>query len=114
MRRAVYVLAGKCFAIVGVRDLGEASVKTQVRGQLDRSLPFPPVGSAWTLEFEGSVVRDIDLLVRAVNQENICAQRKSAQIMRCAELVEICGRYFWRFGAFDDSARILARDASSV
>src|SRR5262249_55445346 len=55
-----------------------------------------------------------DLLVRAINQENVRAQRESVQVVRCAELVEIRGGHFGRFRMLHHSAGILAGNAPAI
>ncbi len=98
----------------GIRDLRHATVQRNVTCNLNRGLGFVAVGPAGTLELETSVIRDVYLLVRVVNQKCIRAERESPDIRRCPELVEVCRGEPGLIRALNDTSRVYAVDPASV
>src|SRR5262249_55828234 len=114
VRSAVDVNAGKRAAKKRIRNLGETTVQTEVMRQSHRRFCFPAVGAARSLEFEAPVVGDVDLLVGAVNQEHVGAQRKTPQIIRNTQLEKVCCRKRRARRPFDHATRILTGDAAPI
>jgi len=73
MRRAVHIDSRKRAPIESVRDFRQSAVQCQLMCDLDGRLGFKTVGAARTLELERAVVGDVDLLVRAIDPEQVGA-----------------------------------------
>ena len=73
-----------------------------------------PVSPAWTLKFKAAIVRNVNLLVRVIDQKKIRADSKAAEIGGSANLIEIGGSQPKLLGVLDNAARVDAVDASTV
>ena len=91
MRRTVDIDPGKRAAIERIHHLGQTSIQGNMTGQLNGSLGFKAISAAGASELVTAIIRDVDLLVRAVNQEQVAAQREPVQIERHSGLIEIGG-----------------------
>src|SRR4051794_26426016 len=74
MRRAVHVHPVIATPEERIRDLRQPGSYRKAVRQFDRRLGFVAVGAARALELETTVIGDIDLLVRMVDQERVRAQ----------------------------------------
>src|SRR5690242_15735927 len=114
MRSAVDVNAVVASLEVGVPDLRHTRVQREMPCELHGGLRFISVSTGRALELEAAIVRDIDLLVRVINQEEVGAQPEAAVICGDTELGEIRGCEPRRIRTLDDAARINAVDAAAV
>src|SRR5262245_56176672 len=114
MRRAVDINPGKRTAIESIHHFGKAPIQRNMASQLNGALGFKTVCPAGTLEFVTAVIRDVDLFIRAVNQEEVAAQREPIQIERRSRLVEIGSRNPRRFWPLNHPTSVLACDPSPV
>src|SRR4051812_47031261 len=114
VRCAVDINTRGSATIERIRDLGEAAVQAEVMGEGEGGFALPPVRTARAFELEAAVVRDVDFLVRAVDEEHVCSQRKPAQIMRGAELKEIRSRDPRGIGMLNHPACVLTGNSTSV
>src|SRR5947207_11446390 len=83
-------------------------------GQPYRSLCLVAISAAGSFEFEAAIIRDIHLLVRVIDQKQVRADAKAAEIGRSANLIEIGGSQPRLLGVLDNAARVDAVDASTV
>src|SRR6516164_7418751 len=89
MRSAVHVNAMIAASEKSISDFRKSAVERQVPGQLDGGLGFIAVGTARAFEFEAAVIRNVDFLVRVIDEEKIGAESEAPEIGRCAELIEV-------------------------
>src|SRR6266849_1948797 len=80
----------------------------------NRGLRLVPVGSTWAFELEASIIRDIDLLVAMIYQEDVRAECEAPEVRGGAELVEICGSQPGVLRTLNYAARVDAIDASAI
>src|SRR5262245_32651544 len=112
--RAVHVYTRRGSAVKSVRHLRQAAAECQVFCYLRRDFQLIPGGPARSFEFKAAVVRDVDLLVRVVNDEVIGARREALDVICGADLIEISGGDLWRVTLLNHNPRVLAVDAATV
>src|SRR5438128_1207141 len=83
-------------------------------GDLDGRLRLVSIGAAGAFELECAVIGDIDLLMRAVDPEQVGAGGEAAGVMRRAELVEIGRGNAGVIGILHDGAGVRGRDTATV
>src|SRR5438874_7972421 len=76
VRRAIHVNPRRGRSIKRVRHLREAAVERDVTRQADRGLSFKTVSPARSFQFSRSVVGNINLLVRAIDEEQVARERE--------------------------------------
>src|SRR5437773_110893 len=86
MRRAADVNPGKRAAIECVCDFRQSAVQGQTMRDLDSGLRLVAVSPARALELERAVVGNIDLLVRAIDVEQVGGGRETAEAIRRSQL----------------------------
>src|SRR5262249_4512569 len=114
VRCAVYIDSGRSASIKGVRDLRKSAVEREGSGQADRHLSFVAVGTARSLQFERAIIGNVNLLIGAVDQEQVSRHRNAPHLIRSADLIEVCRCDTRRIGTLHDSARILRVNAASI
>ena len=77
MRCTVRINSGRGSKIERIGNLGKTPVESQITRDLNRAFGFVTIGPAGTFEFKRSIVRDIDLLVRLVNEKDVGRQGKA-------------------------------------
>ena len=100
-------------SIEGIGHLRQPGVEAQKRRELKGGLHFIAGRARRPLEFEAAVVRDIDLLVRAIDQEEVRADAEPREPLRDARLMKVGRRDARPAGALHDAAR-RARALASI
>src|SRR5258707_4856679 len=78
-----------------VADFGQTAVERQVMCNLHRRLRLVAIRAAAALELEASVVRDVDLLVRVVDEKGVRADCEASEAGRRAGWNYVGGGSAW-------------------
>src|SRR6476660_6415034 len=114
MRRAIHIYPWRRATKEGVCYLCESAVESQLARNLNRSFSFPAVRPARPLEFKAPVIRDVNLLVGTIDQEEIGGNGHAFQVVRIANLVKVRGWDFRRIRPLHDASSILAGDSAPI
>src|SRR5262245_8375647 len=114
LARRRIVLFKEVISEEGVDHLRHSGVEVQEARQPHGGFHFEAVSAARPFEFKTAVIWDVDLFVRAVDQEQIGAHAEPIEVLRDPYLVEVSSRYSRPVGSLHDAARVLTGDASTI